>query len=130
MKTALCAIGKNENDYILEFVEWYYNLGFTKLFLYDNNDVDGERFEDVIGDYISNGFVEIIDYRGKKVCQLEAYNECYKAHNSEYDWMAFFDCDEFLVLRDSSNISDLIFFIYSSKVSSDISSLLKALTIS
>lgn len=108
MKTALCAIGKNENDYILEFVEWYYNLGFTKLFLYDNNDVDGERFEDVIGDYISNGFVEIIDYRGKKVCQLEAYNECYKAHNSEYDWMAFFDCDEFLVLRDSSNISDFL----------------------
>ncbi len=108
MKTALCAIGKNENNYILEFVEWYYNLGFTKLFLYDNNDVDDERFEDVIGDYISNGFVEIIDYRGKKVCQLEAYNECYKAHNSEYDWMAFFDCDEFLVLKDKDNIVDFL----------------------
>ena len=35
-----------------------------KIFLYDNNDINDERFEDVISDFIENGYVEIINYRG------------------------------------------------------------------
>ena len=64
LKVALCAIAKNENLYIREWVEWYKNLGISKIFLYDNNELDGERFEEVINDYIKEGFVEIIDRRG------------------------------------------------------------------
>ena len=37
----LCCIGKNENRYAREFVEWYKNLGFSKIIIYDNNDTDG-----------------------------------------------------------------------------------------
>ena len=63
MKVAVCAIAKNENLYIREWVEWYKNLGVSKIFLYDNNDLDGERFEEVIDDYIKSDFVEVIDVR-------------------------------------------------------------------
>ena len=98
MKVALCCIAKLENDYIHEFVEYYNGIGFDKIFIYDNNDVDGERFETVISDYIESGFVDIIDYRGRKQCQQQAYHECYQSNNNEYDWIAFFDCDEFLTL--------------------------------
>ena len=96
MKVALCAIAKQENLYIREWVEWYKRLGVDTIFLYDNNDPDGERFEDVIEDYIRCGFVRIIDYRGRKICQLDAYNDCYKRNSPRYDWIAFFDIDEFL----------------------------------
>ena len=41
MKTALCAIAKNENLYIREWVEHYKNIGVSKIFLYDNNDING-----------------------------------------------------------------------------------------
>ncbi len=43
-----------ENDYIRFFVEYYKNLHFDKIFIYDNNDIDGEKFEDVINDYIQS----------------------------------------------------------------------------
>ena len=36
-KVALCAIGIMENQYVAEFVNHYKNLGFDKIFLYDNN---------------------------------------------------------------------------------------------
>lgn len=101
-KVALCCIGKMENNYIREYVEYYKALGFDTIFIYDNNDVDGEHFEDVIGDYVSSGFCNIVDYRGRKMCQTQAYQDCYESHRNEYDWIAFFDCDEFLTFADGT----------------------------
>ena len=53
-KIALCCIAKMENDYIRFFVEYYKNLHFDKIFIYDNNNTDGEKFEDVKNDYIQS----------------------------------------------------------------------------
>ena len=49
LKVCLCTLGKNENRYIREFVEFYKNYNVDQIYLYDNNDIDGERFEDVEG---------------------------------------------------------------------------------
>ena len=109
LKTLVCCIGKNENRYVREYVEWYKNIGLTHIRLYDNNDVDGEHFEDVIGDYINSGFVDIVDYRGKVQCQLQAYEECYKELGSKYDWILFIDCgDEYLHLMKHKTISEFL----------------------
>ena len=102
-KIALCCIAKMENDYIRFFVEYYKNLHFDKIFIYDNNDTDGERFEEVIKDYIQSDFVEILDFRGRKVAQLSAYQDCYDRFNKLYDWIAFFDIDEFLTISDGND---------------------------
>ena len=53
-KIALFCIAKMENDYIRFFVEYYKNLHFDKIFIYDNNNTDGEKFEEVINDYIQS----------------------------------------------------------------------------
>ena len=98
-KVLICCIGKNENRYIREFVEHYKKLNAANICLFDNNDIDGERFEDVIGDYIDSGFVILKDYRGRRHCQWASYEECYETYKDEYDWIAFFDCDEFLEFR-------------------------------
>ena len=94
MKVALCCIGKNENRYIREYVDHYRKIEVDKIFLYDNNDIDGEHFEDIIQSDIDSGFVELINYRGEKVCQLRAYQECYDKHGGEYDWIMFIDCGD------------------------------------
>ena len=101
-KVALCCIAKMENSYIRFFVEYYKNLGFDKIIIYDNNDLEGEQFEEVIKDYIDSGFVELIDFRGRPVAQLAAYQDCYNRYNKKYDWIAFFDCDEFLTFTDDT----------------------------
>jgi len=56
LKLYLCTYEKKENKYIREFIECYKNYGVDKIYLYDNNDIKGERFEDVIGDYIIEKF--------------------------------------------------------------------------
>lgn len=99
---ALCCIAKLENRYIRDFVEYYKALLFDYIIIYDNNDVDGERFEDVIGDYIASGFVELVDFRGRKFAQLEAYSDCYAKNSHKFDWIAFFDCDEYLTFTNKS----------------------------
>ena len=58
-RVCLCTLGKQENRYIREFVEHYENYDVDKIYLYDNNDIEGENFEEVINDYIEKGFVEI-----------------------------------------------------------------------
>lgn len=100
---ALCCIAKLENEYIRFFVEYYKNLHFDKIFIYDNNDPDGERFEEVIGDYIQSGFVEIIDFRGRGNALLASYQDFYGRFSQSYDWVAVFDCDEFLTFTDGTN---------------------------
>ena len=56
MKILLCAIARLENLYIREWVEYYKNLGVDNICLYDNNGDGEENFNDVIGDFIKDGF--------------------------------------------------------------------------
>ena len=112
MKILLCSIGRMENSYIREWVEYNKNLGFTNIVLYDNNYDGEENFEDVIGDYIESGYVILKNYRNRKVCQLNAYNECYLEYGKDYDWIAFFDCDEFLTLTKKNNVEEYLSQIF------------------
>lgn len=98
MKTLLIAIAKIENNYLREWVEYHKRVGFDNIILCDNNDIDGERFDEVIGDYIRSGYVIVEDYRGKEHPQIEAYNTCYRKYNNDYDWLAFFDIDEYFTI--------------------------------
>lgn len=101
LRTLLVCIGRLENPYIREFVEYYKNaVGFTNICLCDNNRGDEENFHDAIGDYIDDGYVIIEDYRGILIpCQNWAYSVCFYKYRDSYDWMAFFDIDEFLCLN-------------------------------
>lgn len=105
LKIALCTIARLENRYIREYITYYKNLGISKIFLYDNNDIGGEDLSQPISDYISQGFVELIDYReGHEFVQvvLDAYTDCYNKHNHEFDWICFFDPDEYLTFMDET----------------------------
>ena len=106
IKVCLCVMGKEENLYAKEFINHYKQLGYNHIFLYDNNNINGEKFEDVLKEEISEGFVSIINFRGKKGkigklggIQLEIYYHCYENNNKKYDWLSFFDFDEFLVIK-------------------------------
>lgn len=106
MKVALCCIGRLENRYIREYVGFYLGIGVDKVFLYDNNYDGEEYFEDVIGDYVSQGSVEVINYRNRERCQVAAYQDCYDKHGSEYDWICFFDIDEFIAFQRVNSIKE------------------------
>ena len=104
IKVCICTLGKQENKYIREFISFYKKIGVDKIYLYDNNNINGERFEDVIQDYIDIGFVDVINWRGVERPQLPIMNDCYKLHYLDYDWLIFYDVDEYIHLSHYSNI--------------------------
>ena len=112
LKVCLCTIGKKENVYASEFVDHYKKIGYDKIFIYDNNDIEDEKFEDVLYQQISGNFVKIIDYRGyrgkRQSPQSDAYIDCYEKNKNNYDWLSFFDFDEFLELNKNKNIKEYL----------------------
>ena len=103
---AICAIGRLENRYAVEWVEHYKQLGVAHIYIYDNNrPEDGETFADVLQPYIEAGLVETIPWDGR---QKPAYEDCYNRHNQEYGWIGFFDFDELVWIQDGRKASDLL----------------------
>ena len=105
---ALCMIAKNENLYIKEFVEYYKNLGIKKIYLYDNNDINGENFNSILSSYINSKFIKIKNIRGKSEIQLHALNNCYQRYLNEYSWFLFLDVDEFLFIKNNKTLPNFL----------------------
>jgi len=109
-KVGLCIICKRENLYIQEFVNYYKKIGYNHIFIYDNNNVDEENFDTVLKKEIEENFVTIVDYRGRNNNHqlFEAYIDCYEKNNKNFDWLSFFDIDEFLELTNNTSIQELL----------------------
>lgn len=54
-KSCIIAIAKNEEKYLKDWVHYHHNLGFDKIVIFDNNDVN------------NNGQISIINQLKKKV---------------------------------------------------------------
>lgn len=104
----ICTLGKEENRYIREYIQHYKNYGVDKIFLYDNNDINGEHFESIINDYILDGFVEIFNWRGKTSVIYNIMNECYNKNKNNYSWIIFYELDEFIHLSNYTNIKTFL----------------------
>ena len=76
--------------------------------MYDNNDIKGEVFDDILKDYISKGFVEILNWRGKKDCMYTIMNDCYRNNYKKYDWLIFYEVDEYIHLNNYTNVKTFL----------------------
>jgi len=112
IKVCVCTLAKLENRYIREFVQHYEKYGVDTIFLYDNNDIDGENFEEVINDYIKSGFVQLMNWRGKYEAMIKIMNDCYQRNYKNYDWLLFYEIDEYIYLYGYNNIK---FFLNQTK---------------
>lgn len=101
MNIALICIAKNEDNYIDEWLSYHLKLGFTKVFVYQNNwRYNGDK--KYYGDK-----VEWIEFDGEAM-QMKAYNDFIDNRRDGYDFAAFFDVDEFLCLKKHSNVEQLL----------------------
>ena len=102
MKAYVCALAKNEHLYINEWVAHYVKLGFDKIYIYDNDDLNVRPSYKCI-DSAYNKYVVIVDIRGKHYDNIQGkmYSEFYNLHKNDFDWCLFCDIDEFLTGIDS-----------------------------
>lgn len=107
MNIAICAIARLENRYIKEWVDYHLSLGFSHIYIYDNNRDGEERISEVLDvQNIYKNSVTIIPYHNVDMWpQMQAYNDCY--NRFEFDWLAYIDIDEFFTFNNSSKYSTI-----------------------
>jgi hypothetical protein len=93
---SVCAIYRDEGDYLAEWVEFHRAVGVERFFLYNNFSADHHR--EVLAPYVEQGIVEVRDWPvlDGRVGQIAAYDDCLRWHRYDSKWIAFLDLDEFL----------------------------------
>ena len=90
----IVVIAKNESAYISEWLAFHKLQGVEKVFLYDNDSTDNMR--DVLQPYIEDGYVVYNEIPGR-YRQYDAYNDAINRYGHLAKYMAFIDCDEFMM---------------------------------
>lgn len=95
----ICAIAKQEERYLKNWCQWHLDIGFDRIYIYDNNDLDSdeeyEKFENIFP-----GRVEIRRARGLKANQITQYRSF--CDDNIYKWVAFIDIDEFINFKEGT----------------------------
>jgi hypothetical protein len=104
---AICAVFKDENQYVREWIDYHIKIGIVSFLLYDN--MSQIPLEHTLKEYIDKGIVKVIHKKGEYDSrQAEAYNDSVN-HLQNYEWAAYIDIDEFIVLLgEETNINDYL----------------------
>jgi hypothetical protein len=106
IKVAICALAKNEDRYIHEWVAYYLNLGVDHIYIYDNNDEPRPIITNLQSNRVTiiplNGYKSLMD----NGFQTGIYTSFYMKKGQCYDWIGFFDIDEFFTLNSASSLDD------------------------
>lgn len=103
MKTAIVALAKKESRYVDEWLDYHTKLGFTKIFLINNDNLDDNSLADMADELMNKYPVQIMNLRGYDALKIagmqkgvynNVYNEMIKP--AGFDWVTFIDLDEFL----------------------------------
>lgn len=114
--SVICAIVKNEQRFIREWVEHYLNIGFDKLYVFE--DFGSKTHAKQIQDLIDEGKVVLnsLDaskfiprYKRGTTVQRQLYDRFLKKCKKEKlaDWIGFFDVDEFMMFEDGYDLQRL-----------------------
>ena len=98
IKTALCTMGREENLYAKEFIEYYLNLGVDHIFIYDDNNDNSEKIKDILDIKYYNNVSIFENKKLNIVNQSLAFTECYKNNYDKFDWFLMLDMDEYLYI--------------------------------
>lgn len=104
-KFTLVAIAKNEGSFLKEWVLYHRLIcGFDEVVVY-NNDSDDDS-EEVLSCLSSKGMCRWVDWprAAHNPPQAAAYHDALQSLRGAEGWLCFLDIDEFLFLKDGSDI--------------------------
>lgn len=115
---AIVSMMKNEEDYILEWLEYHRLAGVTKFFIYDNESTDSTK--ELLQPYIESGLVEHTLYDGSNLIKWEGQINCFNLaldeHKFAAEYIAVIDADEYIYPRTGMNIPQTVKSIVSRAV--------------
>jgi len=112
---SICAIYRNETDYLREWIEYHLLIGVDHFYLYNN--LSNDNPWTLLRPYLEKGIATYHEYN-YDFSQQSAdeqfkrpeypYNDCINRYKNQSKWIAFIDLDEFIVLYQDSNIKSFI----------------------
>jgi hypothetical protein len=102
---SICAMFKNEANYLKEWIEYNRIIGVQHFFLYNN--FSSDNYLNVLKPYMDSGVVTLIDWPIEQG-QLLAYCDCIEKYKSTSKWIGLIDIDEFIVPSEKENIYDIL----------------------
>ena len=102
---AICAIAIQEEPYLIEWTDYHLGLGFDHIYIYDNS--DHFILETWPNETNREDRVSVIHIPGPSQ-QKAAYLVCKYHNRRRHQWLAFFDVDEFLVLKKHDHVTDML----------------------
>ncbi|MBA3957462.1 MAG: glycosyltransferase family 92 protein [Parachlamydiaceae bacterium] len=102
---AICAIFRNEADFLKEWIEYHRLVGVGHFYLYNN--LSQDHFWTVLKPYVDKGIVELFDVpldsnqheakaKTHNFVQVCCYNHAIKLARNLNKWIAIIDSDEFV----------------------------------
>lgn len=115
---SICAIIRNEEDYLAEWIEFHRLVGVERFYLYDDGSIDAtvqvaqkhDRGDVVLQSWKGDPAWECpanVDFRATH--QVQAFNRFIAEHREETNWCAFIDPDEYLYHAEIDDIRDPLF---------------------
>ncbi len=101
----ICAIAKDEDDYLEEWVRYHRCVGVERIFIFDNE--SARPVSDVLREYVDIGYVATMVVPGSSA-QLPAYDYYLQYLAGDSPWTAFIDIDEFLVPAQHNDLKTLL----------------------
>lgn len=106
---AICAILKDEHQYLKEWVDYHLSIGIDYIYLYE--DINSITHIDIVENY-DNVFLQSLDkFIDLNHClgkQFKLYNKFMTLYKDIIDYTFFIDIDEFVAFAEDYTIEDLI----------------------
>jgi hypothetical protein len=102
---SVCAIYRDEEPYLREWIEFHRLVGVEHFFLYNNLSLDDHR--DVLAPYVEAGIVTLTDWP-EEPGQMSSYEHCLATFANASRWIAFLDLDEFLFSPTKTSVSEIL----------------------
>lgn len=112
MRYAICAIIKDEQLYLKEWIDYCLNIGFTDIYLYE--DINSKSHLYITNNYsnvklfqYNESQMSLNNYNGIDAKQLGLFYYFIKTYQNVFDWVAFIDPDEFIEFENGYSLEKL-----------------------
>ncbi len=105
----VCAIVKDEADYLLEWIAYHRVVGVETFLIYDNDSTDGTT--ELLTALENAGVCHRIGWPRSAYPaspQIHAYRHAVREHGHDFEWMAIIDADEFVVPLAADDVPTLL----------------------
>lgn len=106
---AICAILKDEHQYLKEWIDYHFDIGVDQIYLYE--DVTSKTHADIVKDYDNVHLMSMGDFIDIEHClekQRDTYNKFIETYRDIIDYAFFIDLDEFVFFADGYDMDNLI----------------------